>query len=116
MVLKFSREVAMATKFWISDVNYTKSSITPVLCIVASKFLLLVWDYRGQEIPLLLKFSREVAMATSENIRRSWHMVWELNSIGQIHVPQNVFLVLVKKPCMIESIKVRISKICLEKP
>ena len=30
----------------------TKLIITPVLCIVASKFLLLVWDYRGQEFPL----------------------------------------------------------------
>jgi len=44
---------------------------------------------------MFLKFSREVAMATSGKIRRCWHMVWEVNSIAQIHVPQNVFLVII---------------------
>jgi len=115
-LLKFSRNVAMATKFYISEPklhkiahnsgpehyrfkifaarvgvpwsrisillpnfegtlswqqnfefqrqNWTKLSITRVLCIVASKFLLLECDCRGQEIQLLLKFLREVAMAT----------------------------------------------------
>ena len=37
----------MATKYWISQVNYTESSITSVLCTAPSKFLLLVWGLCG---------------------------------------------------------------------
>ena len=92
MLLKFSRDVAMATKFWISYVNYTKSNITSGLCTIAFKFLLLVWVCVVADFSSVTKFLRDVAMVTKFYFYFSEPKLHKINNnCGPVHRRFKIF-------------------------